>query len=101
VANHLAGVPLRSGKASPVYTRALSAAKIDLRAFKLAIYGFLVGAPLSHVLVSALQKAFEGKETPLYKILFLIANNILVAPVQTAGQHLSPLNTLSSCLQHE
>ena len=52
----------------------------------MAIYGFLVSAPLSHVLVQYLQKAFAGKTSPGARIAQVVANNLLVAPIQTAGQ---------------
>jgi len=84
IANHLAGVPVRVSKEAPPPARALAAAKIDLRSLKLAIYGFFVSAPLSHYLVGALQKRFEGKETPAAKLQLLVLQNILVAPIQNA-----------------
>ena len=52
----------------------------------MAIYGFLVSAPLSHFLVQYLQKAFAGKTSPGARIAQVVANNLLVAPIQTAGQ---------------
>ena len=58
---------------------------VDVKAFKMALYGFFVSAPLGHVLIGALQKAFAGKTGTGAKIAQLLANNLLVAPIQTAG----------------
>ena len=65
--------------------RTLTAAHIDIKAVKMALYGFLVSAPLSHFLVSQLQKAFAGKTSGAAKLGQILANNLIVAPIQTAG----------------
>lgn len=52
----------------------------------MALYGFLVSAPLSHFLVGALQKAFQGKTDLRAKIGQIVASNLLVAPVQVSGE---------------
>ena len=70
--------------ASPL-VRTLAAAHIDVKALKMALYGFLVSAPLSHFLVSQLQKAFAGKTSGAAKLGQILANNLVVAPIQTAG----------------
>jgi peroxisomal membrane protein 2 len=64
----------------------LAKAHIDIKAAKMAIYGLLVSAPLSHVLVQYLQKAFAGKTSPGARIAQIVASNLLVSPIQTAGQ---------------
>ena len=51
----------------------------------MAVYGFLVSAPLSHYLVGALQKAFKGRTTPRDRILQILASNLLISPVQISG----------------
>lgn len=51
----------------------------------MAIYGFFVSAPLNHVLVGQLQKAFAGKEGIKYKLAQLLANNLLVSPVTVSA----------------
>ncbi|RXW19515.1 hypothetical protein EST38_g6334 [Candolleomyces aberdarensis] len=81
----LAGVPIRAAKDSSPIVHALAAVSIDVKAFKMGLYGFLVSAPLSHYLVSQLQKAFAGKTSPAAKASQILANNLLVAPVQTAA----------------
>lgn len=47
----------------------------------MALYGFFISAPLSHYLISALQRAFAGKTTPLWKLLQIVASNLLVSPI--------------------
>jgi len=84
LSSHLAGVPFRSSKSAPAYTQALASAKINARAFKMAAYGFLVSAPMSHFLVGTMQKFFAGKTSPLAKVAQLLGNNLLIAPIQAA-----------------
>ena len=85
IANHLAGVPIPVSKSANPASKLAAAAKIDIRAFKLALYGFFISAPLGHYAVGTLQKFFEGKNGPAARLLLLLANNLFVAPVQTAG----------------
>ena len=60
--SHFAGVPTRHPpRASPFYYHVLASAKVDARAFKMALYGLFVSAPLNHYLVGTLQKVFAGK----------------------------------------
>lgn len=81
----LAGAaPKVSKNASPL-AHTLASAYIDAKAVKMALYGFLVSAPLSHCLVGALQKAFEGKTSTRDKILQILASNLLISPIQVAG----------------
>ncbi|CAL1695521.1 unnamed protein product [Somion occarium] len=83
LATHLAGVPSRPvPKDAPLYAKALSRAKIDSKALKMAAYGFFVSAPLGHLLVGLLQKAFEGKTSVSAKIGQIVASNLIVAPIQ-------------------
>ncbi|KAJ3513613.1 hypothetical protein NMY22_g14988 [Coprinellus aureogranulatus] len=85
IGSNLAGVPARPPKDASPLVRSLAAAHIDIKALKMAIYGFLVSAPLSHFLVSQLQKAFAGKTSPSAKLGQILANNLIVAPIQTAA----------------
>lgn len=50
----------------------------------MAIYGFLVSAPLSHILIGVLQKAFAGQTSTRAKISQILASNLLIAPIQTS-----------------
>ncbi|PVF97600.1 hypothetical protein CPB86DRAFT_734641 [Serendipita vermifera] len=84
LANHFANVPVHSSKNAPVHERALAAAKINGRAFKMAAYGFFVSAPMNHVLVGWLQRMFAGKTAPKDRILQLLVSNAVVAPIQAA-----------------
>jgi len=85
--SNLSGSPAKVPKdASPVI-RTLAAAHIDTKALKMAVYGFLVSAPLSHFLIGLLQKAFAGKTSPQAKIGQILASNLLISPIQATGKH--------------
>ena len=45
---------------------------------KMAIYGALVAAPLGHVLISMLQKLFQGRTSVKAKILQILVSNLIV-----------------------
>lgn len=45
---------------------------------KMALYGSIISAPLGHVLVSLLQKAFAGKTSTKAKILQIVVSNLIV-----------------------
>jgi hypothetical protein len=82
--SHLASVPVRKpAKDAPLYTHVLARAKVDTRAFKMALYGFIVSAPLSHVLIGEVQKTFAGKTGRTAKLGQVVANCLIVSPVQT------------------
>lgn len=88
--SHIAGVPpKRAPKTAPFLFRLLAQYHFDAKALKMALYGFFVSAPLSHVLVGALQRAFAGKTGLSARIGQILASNLLVAPVQTAGAYLA------------
>ena len=46
---------------------------------KMAIYGAFISAPLGHVLISALQKVFQGRKSLKAKILQILASNLIVS----------------------
>ncbi|KAJ7706315.1 hypothetical protein B0H17DRAFT_919255 [Mycena rosella] len=84
--SNIAKMPVQKPASSaPVLLHLLARAHVDLRAVKMALYGFLVSAPLSHFLVGTLQKAFAGKTGTGAKIGQIVANNLLVAPIQTSA----------------
>jgi len=84
--SHLAGVPPpKVSRNAPFLIALLARAHINTRALKMGIYGFCVSAPLAHVLVGTLQKAFAGKTSLKAKIAQLVANNLLVSPVQISA----------------
>lgn len=81
----LAGAPVqRPAKDAPYVLHALARLHVDVKALKMALYGFLVSAPLSHNLTGALQKAFLGKTGAAARIGQILANSLLIAPVTTA-----------------
>ena len=83
----IAGLPVkRPPKDAPAIIHILARGHIDIKAAKMALYGFLISAPLGHVLVGALQKAFAGKTGTTARIAQILASNLLVAPIQTAGE---------------
>lgn len=51
----------------------------------MAVYGSCVSAPLGHLLVGTLQRAFAGKTGTGAKIAQILASNLLIAPIQTTG----------------
>ncbi|KAL1748562.1 hypothetical protein HDZ31DRAFT_29343 [Schizophyllum fasciatum] len=82
----LAGVPpKKTAPDAPPLARALAAAHVDAKAAKMALYGLLVSAPLGHVLVGLLQRAFRGRAGLGARVGQILASNLLVAPVQTAA----------------
>ncbi|KAF7339582.1 Peroxisomal membrane protein PMP22 [Mycena sanguinolenta] len=84
--SNIARVPVkRPAPDAPILLQLLARSHIDMRAVKMAIYGFLVSAPISHYLVGMLQKAFAGKTSTGAKIGQIVASNLLVAPVQTVA----------------
>ncbi|KAF5384997.1 hypothetical protein D9615_001403 [Tricholomella constricta] len=81
----IARVPVQTpAKNAPSVVHLLAALNIDLKALKMAIYGFLVSAPMGHFLTGALQKAFAGKTGTSAKIAQILANSLLVSPIQSA-----------------
>ena len=65
--------------------KTLVQAHVDAKAVKMALYGFLVSAPLGHLLVGLLQRAFRGRTGLGARVGQILASNLLVAPIQTAG----------------
>lgn len=61
-----------------------SSISVDERVIKMFIYGFVVAAPLSHVLMNILQKAFVGKTSASAKVLQIVASNLFVSPIQNS-----------------
>lgn len=52
----------------------------------MALYGLLVSAPMSHVLVGALQEAFKGRTGTLANVAQIVVSNLTVGPIQAAGE---------------
>jgi len=84
--SNLSGTPARKpSKESPAIMRTLARAHIDTKALKMAVYGFLVSAPLSHYLIGLLQKTFAGKTSLGAKVAQIVASNLLVSPIQASA----------------
>lgn len=85
--SNIAGTPVRVSKDASPLARLLASAHVDAKALKMAIYGFLVSAPLSHFLIGLLQKAFAGRTSARDKIAQIIASNLLISPIQTSCEY--------------
>ncbi|KZP10534.1 hypothetical protein FIBSPDRAFT_872506 [Athelia psychrophila] len=83
--SNFAGTPItRPPKNASTVSHVLAAARIDSKSIGMGAYGAFVAAPLSHYLMGILQKAFAGKTSPAAKIGMILANNLFIAPIQTA-----------------
>ncbi|KAL0579375.1 hypothetical protein V5O48_002651 [Marasmius crinis-equi] len=101
LANHIARAPVRRpAKDASVTQHLLARARIDSRAFKLGLYGFLVSAPLGHFLVGLLQKVFAGKTGTKAKVGQILASNLFVAPIQ-ASAYLASMAIISGATSLE
>ncbi|KAG6862434.1 hypothetical protein C0995_011874 [Termitomyces sp. Mi166 len=81
----IAGAPVkRPAKGASPILHILAALNINVKALKMAIYGFLVSAPMSHYLTGTLQKAFAGKTSTGARIGQIVANSLLISPVTSS-----------------
>ncbi|KAF3280782.1 hypothetical protein TWF970_002476 [Orbilia oligospora] len=48
----------------------------------MAIYGAFISAPLGHLLINVLQRAFRNRSSTRAKILQILVSNFIVAPIQ-------------------
>ncbi|KAJ6621601.1 hypothetical protein B0H10DRAFT_2016599 [Mycena sp. CBHHK59/15] len=84
--SNIAHMPVKKpANDAPLLVHLMARSHVDIRALKMALYGFLVSAPLGHFLVGALQKAFAGKTGTGARIAQIVASNLLVAPIQTSA----------------
>lgn len=85
LARHLAGVPSRKvhPSAGPL-EHLLAASKVNAKAFKMALFGFLVSAPLGHTLAKTMHRAFAGRTGPSAKLGMLATSLLIIAPIQIA-----------------
>ena len=99
LASHLAGTPANVSKGASAIVRSLQSAHLSTKAIKMAIYGFLVSAPLSHFLVGLVQKSFAGRTGTRPKVAQIIVNSLFVSPIQASGNSVPlKINTfLSIC----
>jgi len=82
--SNLSGTPANVSKGASAMVRSLQSIHLNAKAIKMAIYGFLVSAPISHILVGLLQKAFAGKTSPRARVMQIFANNLFVSPIQAS-----------------
>jgi len=86
IGSNVAGIaPVQPPKNASPLTKTLARARIDSKAFKMALYGIFVSAPLGHVLVGLLQKAFAGKTGLKARLGQLLASNLLISPIQVTA----------------
>lgn len=91
--SNIAGVPIaRPAKDASPIAHLLAAARINVKALNIAIYGAFISAPMSHYLVGSLQKLFAGKTSAGARIAQILLHNIFVAPIQSR-----PSSDLYSC----
>ncbi|KAI0830718.1 hypothetical protein BC628DRAFT_1355304 [Trametes gibbosa] len=83
LASHLAGAPPpRVSKDAPFLVHVFARAQVSSKAFKMAAYGFLISAPMSHTLINALTRVFAGKSGLTARVGMLLASQLVVAPIQ-------------------
>jgi len=85
LASYLAGSSVQSlaySSSESTHTRAVSSSKLDVKALKMAVYGCFISAPMSHILVGLLQKAFAGKNSKAARLGQVLASNLFIAPIQ-------------------
>ena len=85
LARHLAGVPTRKvhSSAGPL-EHLFAATKVNAKAFKMGLFGFLISAPLGHVLVKTMHRMFAGRSGPGAKLGMLATSLLVIAPIQIA-----------------
>ncbi|KAF8349764.1 hypothetical protein F5887DRAFT_398912 [Amanita rubescens] len=84
--SHLAGIPVRKpARDASIVTHLFARAHLSTKALKMALYGFLVSAPLSHYLVGLLQRVFSGKTGKGARVAQILASNLFVTPIQTSA----------------
>ncbi|KAF8807723.1 hypothetical protein BYT27DRAFT_6585547 [Phlegmacium glaucopus] len=82
--SNLSGTPANVSKNASAMVRSLQSVHLNTKAVKMAIYGFLVSAPLSHALIGLLQKAFAGRTGPRARVGQIITSNLFVSPIQAS-----------------
>jgi len=84
--SHLAKVPVhKPAHNASIVTHLLARAHISTKAAKMALYGLLVSAPLSHYLVGLLQRVFAGKTGKGARLAQIVSSNLFVIPIQTCA----------------
>ena len=87
MANHIAGVKIHTAKDAGFVARFLAALKIDSKAFKMALYGFFVSAPMGHYLTTLMLRIFAGRTSKKAKFGQLVVQNFVIAPIHVFGMY--------------
>jgi hypothetical protein len=61
-----------------------SGSYLTLRVPKMVVYGSFISAPLGHILVTFLQRAFAGRSSTKSKLAQILVSNLLVSPIQNS-----------------
>jgi peroxisomal membrane protein 2 len=96
--SNLSGTPANVPKGASAMVRSLQSVHLNVKAIKMAIYGFLVAAPTNHILVGLLQKAFAGKTSSRARVMRILAHSLFVSPIQAAGNSIIHINIFSPFL---
>ncbi|KZT61493.1 hypothetical protein CALCODRAFT_491318 [Calocera cornea HHB12733] len=70
---------------SPELAYLLARLHVSPRALKLALYGFLVSAPMGHFLVLMITKAFSGMQGAKARVGQILMSNLVAAPIQVSA----------------
>lgn len=62
---------------------------------KMAVYGAFISAPLGHVLISLLQKIFQGRKSLKAKILQILVSNLIVSATVRDIRAVGPVLTFA------
>jgi peroxisomal membrane protein 2 len=82
---HFAGAPSKPlRKNASAWKRFLVWSKINAKAVKLALYGSLIAAPMSHFFVTTMHKAFAGRLRNGVQWHMIGTSMLLIAPIQIA-----------------
>ncbi|EJU01829.1 hypothetical protein DACRYDRAFT_31521, partial [Dacryopinax primogenitus] len=70
---------------SPELALLLARLHVSPRALKLALYGFLISAPMGHFLVLMITRAFTGVQGVKARVGQLAMSNLIAAPIQVSA----------------
>jgi len=74
-----------SKNVSPELALLLARLHISPRALKLALYGFLISAPMGHFLVLLITRAFSGVQGVKARVGQIVMSNLVAAPIQVSA----------------
>ncbi|KAJ3326071.1 hypothetical protein HDU76_013033 [Blyttiomyces sp. JEL0837] len=56
----------------------------DLKAVKMAVYGFAISGPLGHYLYLGLDKAFKDRKGSFWTVMKILSSNLIISPIQNS-----------------